>query len=238
MGTAPQRAVRIACTGVLMRPCDHGSQEAGLGRPVPGLPGGPGQQRARLRPGVHDLRGADGGVPQQRAARALAVRARHAGRLRRVLHHLRVHAAGGHHAAAAGARERGHKIIAWCQVISSVVHVSAQGPRALPDQRMPSARPSLWRSSSLYMQQCLTCSAFCTPCMHLLLWHACADVQVQGSPGYPVMYSGPLDCVRKIAATEGLRGFYRCAPACHGCAAGSQSMRCGPRGRLEGHNSS
>ncbi len=33
--------------------------------------------------------------------------------------------------------------------------------------------------------------------------------QVQGSPGFPVMYRGPLDCARQIAASEGLRGFYR-----------------------------
>jgi hypothetical protein len=45
-----------------------------------------------------------------------------------------------------------------------------------------------------------------------------ASCQVQGSPGFPVMYRGPLDCARQIAASEGLRGFYRrAALACgHG----------------------
>ena len=46
-------------------------------------------------------------------------------------------------------------------------------------------------------------------CIHLFASPSISHVQVQGSPGYPVLYSGPLDCVRKIAATEGLRGFYR-----------------------------
>ena len=46
-------------------------------------------------------------------------------------------------------------------------------------------------------------------CMHLCASPSIPHVQVQGSPGYPILYSGPLDCVRKIAATEGLRGFYR-----------------------------
>ena len=50
---------------------------------------------------------------------------------------------------------------------------------------------------------------FACMCVHLQAW---LGVQVQGSPGYPVLYRGPLDCVRKIAATEGLRGFYRSGP--------------------------
>lgn len=65
-------------------------------------------------------------------------------------------------------------------------------------------------------------------CMHLFASTGMSDVQVQGSPGYPVLYSGPLDCVRKIAATEGLRGFYRCSP--HATLTASRSgpaLRCG-----------
>jgi len=34
-------------------------------------------------------------------------------------------------------------------------------------------------------------------------------LQAQGAKGHPVIYKGPVDCFRKILATEGVKGLYK-----------------------------